>query len=83
MKQKFVTFCFLKLKNKRKTKFPQNHREEGDFSVDNLILLLTQLSAEVVAMGWWKRKTRDYHQKLNSHVASRIAEKIAVYLSFY
>ena len=26
-------------------------------------------------MEWWKRKTRDYHQKLNIRVASRITEQ--------
>ena len=57
--------------------------------------LLTQLLAEAVAMEWWKRKTRDYHQKLNVRVASRIAEQFrtnnlkkwgtfkAAYLSFH
>ena len=30
--------------------------------------LFTQLLAEAVAMEWWKRKTRDYHQKLNVRV---------------
>ena len=36
--------------------------------------LFTQLPAEAVAMEYWKRKTRDYHQKLNVRIASRIAE---------
>ena len=34
MKEKSVTFCFLKLKAKEKSKFPRNHRGEGDFSVE-------------------------------------------------
>ena len=56
MKEKSVTFCFLKLKAKEK---------------ENL--------SEVVAMEWWKRKTRDYHMKLNVRVASRIDEQFRTY----
>ena len=29
-------------------------------------------------MEWWKRKTRDYHQKLNVRVASQIAEQFMI-----
>ena len=55
----------------------------------------TQLPAEAVAMEKCKRKTKDYHQKLNVRVASQIAEQFrtydlrklgtfkAVYLSFH
>ena len=70
---------------KTQSKFLQNHREEGDFSMENLgpffqsLCLLTQLPAEAVAMEKWKRKTRDYHQKLNVRVASRIAKQFRTY----
>ena len=40
---------------------------EVDVSVENL-----------VAMVWWKRKTRDYHQKLNVGV-EQIAEQFRTY----
>ena len=63
MKEKSVTFCFLKSKAKGKSKFLQSH----------------QLLAEAVAMEWWKRKTRNYHQKLNVRVASRLAEQFRAY----
>ena len=36
--------------------------------------LLTQLSAEAIAMEWWKRKARDYHQNLEVRAPSRTAE---------
>ena len=55
MKEKSVTFCFLN-KSKEKSKLLQNHRVEGDFSVENLGIffqsycLLTQLPIEAVAM---------------------------------
>ena len=32
-----------------------------------------------VAMKYWKRKTGNYHQKLNVQVASRIAEQFRTY----
>ena len=35
MKEKSVTFCFLKLKAKGKSKFLQNYRGEGEFSLEN------------------------------------------------
>ena len=41
--------------------------------------LLTQVIAEAVAMEWWKRKARDYHQKLNVRVASQIVEQFRTY----
>ena len=44
--------------------------------MENLgLILFTQLLAEAVAMEWWKRKTRDYYQKLHVRVASQIAEQ--------
>ena len=76
---------FSYIQSRGKSKFLQNHREEGDFYVENLGLffqsqcLLTQLLAEAAAMEWWKRKTRDYHQKLSVRVASRIAEQFRTY----
>ena len=30
-------------------------------------------------MEYWKRKTRDYHQKLNTRVASQIVEQFNTY----
>ena len=84
MKEKSITFCFLKLKAKEKANFSKIIGE-GDFSVENLGLflqskcLLNQLPAEAVAIEWWKLKTGDYHQKLNVRVASRIAEQFRTY----
>ena len=40
--------------------------------------LLTQPLAEAVAVEWWKRKTKDYHQKLNVRVASQIAKQLGL-----
>ena len=39
----------------------------------------TQLPAEAAAMEKCKRKTKDYHQKLNVRVASRMAEQFRTY----
>ena len=60
-------------------------RTPCDISAENLGLffqsscLLTQLLAKAVTMEFWKRKTRDYHQKLNVRVESRIAEQFRIY----
>ena len=40
--------------------------------------LLIQPLAEAVAVEWWKRKTKDYHQKLNVRVASQIAKQLGL-----
>ena len=40
--------------------------------------LLIQPLAEAVALEWWKRKTKDYHQKLNVRVASQIAKQLGL-----
>ena len=56
----------------------QNSMEMFNFSAFIGITVfgqITHLLAEAVAMEWWKRKTRGYHQKLNVKVASRIAEQ--------
>ena len=81
LKDKSITFCFLKLKAKKKAIFSKMIGGRltfcGKFRSHFSKLMFThQLLAEVVAMEWWKRKTRDYHQKLNVRVASRIAEQI-------
>ena len=79
MKEKSVTFCFLKSKAKEKANFPKTIRERVTFSrkfrfLPSKLMLLTQLPAEATAMEYWKQKTKDYHQKLNIRIASRIAE---------
>ena len=93
MKEKSVTIRFLKLKAKEKANFSKiiwgggggRGGVEGDISAENLGLffqsscLLTQLLAKAVTMEWWKRKTRDYHQKLKVRVESRIAEQFRIY----
>ena len=40
--------------------------------------LLIQPLAEAVAVEWLKRKTKDYHQKLNVRVASQIAKQLGL-----
>ena len=40
--------------------------------------LLIQPLAEAAAAEWWKRKTKDYHQKLNVRVASQIAKQLGL-----
>ena len=55
MKEKSVTFCFLKLKAREKANFYKIFGEEGTFSVENVgpffqnLCLLTKLPAEVLA----------------------------------
>ena len=93
MKEKSVTFT------KGKSKFFQNHRKGrrrwlfcGEFRSLLSKLMFTDSAA---AMEECKRKTRNYHQKLNVQCASRIAKQFrtydlrkwgtckAVYLSFH
>ena len=73
MKEKSVTFCFLKLNAKKKANFPKIIVGRVTF------LWKIQVSSEAVAMELWKRKTRDYHQKLNVRVASRIVEQFRTF----
>ena len=40
--------------------------------------LLIQPLAEAVAVEWWKRKTKDYHQKLNVRLASQTAKQLGL-----
>ena len=82
MKEKSATFCFLKLKAKENAIFSKIIEGRWLFCrkfrsvLSKFIhLLRTQLLVEAIAMEWWKRKTRNYNQKLNVRVASRITEK--------
>ena len=98
MEEKSVTFCFLKLKAKEKADFSNIIWGRVTFlwriQVSSFKVNVYSLNS-AVAMEWWKRKTRDYYQKLTVQAASRIAEQfrtydlrkwitfMAVYLSFH
>ena len=73
MKEKSITFT------KGKSKFLQNQGGWhfcGEFRSPLLKLMFTH---SVVAMEYRKRKTRNYHQKLNVQVASRTAKQFRTY----
>ena len=63
MKGKSVTLT------KGKSKFLQNQRGKGDFSVENLGLFI-QSSGNL---------KKNYHKKLKAYVASQIAEQFRTY----
>ena len=44
-------------------------------NVNSSYYFLTLFPAKAVPMKWQKNKTRDYQQKLNGQIASRIAER--------
>ena len=81
IKEKSVTF------NQGKRKFLQNHcglrwgAGEGWLFCREFRPLLSKLmfSDSDVAMEYWKRKTRNYHQKLNAQVALRIAKQFRIH----
>ena len=81
MKEKSLTFCFFKLKGKEKANVYKIIRGRVAFLWKILVFFFkvnvysTKLFAEAVVMEWWKRITRDYHQKLNVRVALQIAEE--------
>ena len=79
MNKKSATFT------KGKSKFLQNHWGEGEgwrvtFCGKFRSLFSKLMFAHVeVAMEWWKRKTKNSHQKLNGQVPSSIAKHIRTY----
>ena len=80
MKEKSISFSFLKLKAKEKQISPKSSEEEcffcGKFRspVSKLLIFTHSASCCSRSHGWQKRKTTDYCQKLNARVVSQIAE---------
>ena len=68
VKEKCVTFCFIKSNTKV---FPKSSGEGLRFCLE----VRSLLSKLTVAMKQWRSKTQDYYQKLDVRVASRTAEQ--------
>ena len=83
MKEKSVTFCFLKLETKEKANFSKIIRGRVTFLWR---IWVSSFKSNVYALSfhlkpykeWWKPKTRDYHQKLNCFTNCGTVEKMII-----